>query len=280
MTQLTRTQIQALHAKVEACLAIADTRYGLRFDRSDINLTTTIPLRGRTGGTFGYRRFDNKNVTLKFHSVFYAENSDYLDQVVAHEVAHLVVWAMFTRNGVKVKPHGREWQGVMVAFGVVPDTRHNYSCENLTTKTGNTVPYTCGCTDKVHDIGVIRHANIMKHSKRFTCRQCRQVIVGPGRTAAKPVESLSDILGTAAINKRINKVITDSRKPKRKAARHPCMTRPAPTTGTKFAMAMAVFTRSARLGQLRNETVTNIALELGTNFKNASTYYSRCQKAA
>ena len=50
-----------------------------------------------------------------------AQNPQYFSMVLIHELAHLITTA---RHG-RVKPHGREWQQLMIAAGENPTVRHS-----------------------------------------------------------------------------------------------------------------------------------------------------------
>ena len=50
-----------------------------------------------------------------------AQNSQYFGTVLIHELAHLVASARYGR----VKPHGKEWQQLMIAAGENPMVRHS-----------------------------------------------------------------------------------------------------------------------------------------------------------
>eukprot|EP00095_Tigriopus_kingsejongensis_P012412 snap_masked-scaffold312_size212576-processed-gene-0.0 protein:Tk12412 transcript:snap_masked-scaffold312_size212576-processed-gene-0.0-mRNA-1 annotation:"s-adenosylmethionine synthetase" len=98
---------------------------------------------------------------------FSAENPEaFLQEVVPHEVSHLIV---FARYG-KVRPHGKEWQAVMQqVFGVVPNTTHSFDISSVQ---GETFTYQCGC-DQLK-LSIRRHNKVQRQQAQYFCRRCKQ----------------------------------------------------------------------------------------------------------
>ena len=84
-----------------------------------VNPKIVFDLRGQAAGQANYLknkiRF-NRDLLEKF-------TDEFVSQTVPHEFAHLVAYAKF---GPRIKPHGAEWQLVMVALGVKPARTHNF----------------------------------------------------------------------------------------------------------------------------------------------------------
>ena len=84
-----------------------------------VNPEVVFDLRGQAAGQANYLknkiRF-NRDLLEKF-------TDEFVSQTVPHEFAHLVAYAKFGR---RIKPHGSEWQSVMVALGVKPVRTHNF----------------------------------------------------------------------------------------------------------------------------------------------------------
>ena len=53
-------------------------------------------------------------------ALFESENAELFREVVCHEAAHVAVYLL---HGRRVRPHGREWQQLVVAAGYPPTTR-------------------------------------------------------------------------------------------------------------------------------------------------------------
>lgn len=92
---------------------------------------------------------------------------EFLVQTVGHEIAHLVAHKILGSLG-----HDKGWKMIMRLFGLEPKRCHNYNMEGVTVKTRKTVSYSCGCPEKTHEIGIVRHKNILKGSI-FQCCKCK-----------------------------------------------------------------------------------------------------------
>lgn len=151
---------QQLFERVETCYRLAEHAFQCQLPRPQILFNQG----GKTAGSAVLQLN-----TLRFHPKIFAQNHDhYLTHVVAHEVAHLVVWQRYG----KVAPHGRQWQHVMTEVFKLPATRtHSYDTSNLGIKT---VSYQCPCS--TIDFTMRRHNNVLKGT-RYLCRRCRKEFV-------------------------------------------------------------------------------------------------------
>ncbi|MGF1739027.1 SprT family zinc-dependent metalloprotease [Photobacterium satsumensis] len=106
---------------------------------------------------------------VRFNPVLLKENPEaFLNEVVPHEVAHLVVFKLFG----KVRPHGREWQVIMQeVFGVAPRTTHSFDVSSVQ---GQTFLYRCQCSE--HLMTVRRHNKVQRGQAHYRCRQCGQTL--------------------------------------------------------------------------------------------------------
>lgn len=104
---------------------------------------------------------------LRFNLVFFANGyAHYLEQIVAHEVAHLVAFHIF---GKRIRPHGKEWEEVMVKIFGLPALRcHSY---DLSTTGRYPYIYNCGCSDKKNFFSTTRHRRACK-GIIYMCRSC------------------------------------------------------------------------------------------------------------
>jgi len=69
-------------------------------------------------------------------------SAEWRDNVVAHELAHLIVYWRKVRGDYgrrRIMPHGPEWQDVMRAMGYVPRTTHSVDTTGLTRRRRGTV---------------------------------------------------------------------------------------------------------------------------------------------
>ncbi|NRA84256.1 MAG: SprT family zinc-dependent metalloprotease [Gammaproteobacteria bacterium] len=151
---------QLLLARVEQCYRLAEAA----LDKKLVKPTVLFNQRGRIAGSALLQRH-----TLRFHPKIYLQNQQhYLTHVVAHEVAHLIVWQCYGR----VAPHGKEWQTIMTAVFKLPAERtHSYDTDNLGIKTFD---YQCGC--QIIKLSTRRHNNALKGTK-YICRGCRNQLI-------------------------------------------------------------------------------------------------------
>lgn len=107
---------------------------------------------------------------IRLNPVLLSENgSAFVQQVVPHELAHLLVYQQFGR----VAPHGKEWKMVMETVLGVP--AHTYHCFDTTSVQGERFQYRCAC--QTHALSLRRHQAITQHRRQYLCRQCKQVLV-------------------------------------------------------------------------------------------------------
>ncbi len=130
-------------------------------------------LRGTTAGQGGYFS-DEQGFGVKFNLHLLNENwQDYLDETIAHEVAHVVVTAQYKHsNGRRPKPHGREWQMVMRnVFNTEPQRTHDYDVAACRVRTVKRYKYKCSC--RTHMLTSIRHNRILRGEQVYHCRSCK-----------------------------------------------------------------------------------------------------------
>ncbi|WP_261857768.1 SprT family zinc-dependent metalloprotease [Photobacterium sanguinicancri] len=145
-------------AKVEHCILHANQRLQKRFVIPTINFTQ----RGRIAGSARLQGWE-----VRFNPVLLEENPQaFLNEVVPHEVAHLITFKLFGR----VRPHGKEWQTIMTqVFGIPARTTHSFDVSSVQ---GKTFPYQCQCSQ--HQLTVRRHNKVARGQASYHCRQCRQ----------------------------------------------------------------------------------------------------------
>ena len=104
-------------------------------------------IRGKTAGMALLQSWE-----LRFNPVLLDENLEaFLQEVVPHEISHLLAFAKFGR----VRPHGKEWKTLMHEyFNVPPKTSHSFDVSSVL---GKTFPYQCECGPF--------HFSIRRHNK-------------------------------------------------------------------------------------------------------------------
>lgn len=129
---------------------------------------TTYPLiafnqRGRTAGVAYLERWE-----IRLNPILLIENSDdFIREVIPHEYAHLLVFALFG----KVQPHGKEWQMMMTQIMGLPANRtHQFNTDNSVTRKYQRFSYRCECKD--HALTSIRHNRIQAGKAQYHCKSC------------------------------------------------------------------------------------------------------------
>lgn len=149
-----------LHSKVASCYTLAEQYYLKSFPRPAL----LINLRGLSAGVAELQK--NR---LRFNAVLLQENERaFLNEVVPHEVAHLLAWQLYGRS---IRPHGVEWQQIMQqVFQLTPTRTHAFDVKRAA-KLG--YKYTCHCKGKEHALTLKRH-NLIKGGRQYICLACKR----------------------------------------------------------------------------------------------------------
>ncbi|AZG72041.1 SprT family zinc-dependent metalloprotease [Shewanella livingstonensis] len=152
-------QLQIL-AKIETDYQLAEHYFKRPFSRPSVHFS----LRGKSAGTAHLQA--NK---LRFNPVLLAENPEvFVNEVVPHEISHLLCFHLFG----KVKPHGKEWQSVMLTtFNIAPKTTHQLNTQSVS---GQQFEYFCGC-GSIH-LTIRRHNRVVRGQTQYRCRRCQQTL--------------------------------------------------------------------------------------------------------
>ncbi|PVZ83364.1 SprT family zinc-dependent metalloprotease [Serratia sp. S1B] len=116
--------------------------------------------RGTSAGTAWLQSWE-----IRLNPVLLLENQQpFIDEVVPHELAHLLVFRHFGR----VAPHGQEWRWMMEQVLQVSARRtHRFEISSVQSKT---FPYRCACQQ--HQLTLRRHNRVMRGESEYRCRQC------------------------------------------------------------------------------------------------------------
>ncbi|MDH2926421.1 SprT family zinc-dependent metalloprotease [Lonepinella koalarum] len=142
--------------RLSACLQLAETHFQRQFPKPAVS----YDVRGLKAGV----AYLQQNL-IKLNRTLLLENpNEFIHQVVPHELAHLLVYQLFGR----VKPHGKEWQGLMQnLFHLPADTCHQFDVQSVQ---GKTYAYDCGC--QIHQLSQRRHHKMMRESAVYFCKFC------------------------------------------------------------------------------------------------------------
>ena len=172
---------QQTEIAVFACLAEAGKYYQQSFPIGNIR----FDLKGRSAGQVRFpfaQKSSSENLpVLRFNAALLEQNRDaFIEEVVPHECAHIVVYHLFHQSGrlkkYRPKPHGIEWQTVMRdVFKLDARVTHNFT---VATAPSKVFLYKCACDGKQHQLSLIRHNKMTRGAVRYLCKRCGDQLVG------------------------------------------------------------------------------------------------------
>lgn len=143
---------------------VANRELKLNLEAIDVR----FDLRGKSSGMFVVHR---GHVYIRYNEIIFSSYFvESLNNTIAHEVAHYVVYAKSPRK--RFLPHGKEWKSVMSIFGVAPEVTSKYNISFLPLKQQKRHDYECSCMK--HQISTTRHNKMIKNVAVYHCRKCKQ----------------------------------------------------------------------------------------------------------
>ncbi|WP_437889350.1 SprT family zinc-dependent metalloprotease [Phytobacter sp. V91] len=160
-TRLPIATQQAIMRSLREKLALANSKLERNYPLPKL----VYQQRGTAAGTAWLNHWE-----IRLNPVLLVENEQaFIDEVVPHELAHLLVWKHFGR----VPPHGKEWKWMMESVLGVPARRtHQFELESVRR---NTFPYRCKCQQ--HQLTVRRHNRVMRGEATYRCVHCGETLV-------------------------------------------------------------------------------------------------------
>ena len=148
---------QLVIQKVEQCIVHASACFGRNFVLPKISFNQ----RGKIAGCARLQINE-----LRFNPVLLCDNVDaFIEEVVPHEVCHLLAYTLFG----KVRPHGKEWQGLMLElFELKGQTYHQMDVSKVK---GKSFKYQCECGPI--ELSIRRHNKVVRGVQTYICRKCK-----------------------------------------------------------------------------------------------------------
>ncbi|MGO4892468.1 SprT family zinc-dependent metalloprotease [Flavobacterium sp. W21_SRS_FM6] len=152
---------QQITQRVEECMELACKGLQRQFAMPTIKFNQ----RGKIAGSA--RLHLNE---LRFNPVLLMDNVEhFLSDVVPHEICHLISFQLFGR----VRPHGKEWQALMVElYGIKP---HPYHAMDVSKVTGKKFSYRCSCGPV--ELSIRRHNKVVRKQQQYRCLKCGTQLV-------------------------------------------------------------------------------------------------------
>ncbi|WED22213.1 SprT family zinc-dependent metalloprotease [Vibrio sp. JC009] len=165
MNKLAEQKYKDIQDKLSWCVHRAEVAFQRSFELPSVN----FKLRGKAAGKAYLQASE-----IRLNRVLFEENyTAFINEVIPHEVAHLVTFQVFG----KVRPHGKEWQMVMEkVFGIPAKTTHSFEVISVQ---GKTFEYQCSCEQ--YALSIRRHNKVQRKQANYICKSCRQPLLFTGK---------------------------------------------------------------------------------------------------
>ncbi len=146
------------------------------FDAKIKPVDIVFDLKGRNAGMYRVKQqgrlFSRQyKREIRYNPFIFAKYfEDNVNTTVPHEVAHYITDIIY---GLKnIKPHGKEWKGIMQAFGANASVTARYDLTGIPLKKQKLFTYHCACRE--HQLSSTRHNRIVRNNGQYHCRKCQQ----------------------------------------------------------------------------------------------------------
>lgn len=150
---------------------VLETKKVIAYANTKFGLSLNPVIKYCTGTSAGWARGISE---LKFNTILAQENRSIFHETIKHEVAHLVVNAMYNYNNNRfvrtVKSHGKEFMNTVRELGGNPSRYHNMDLTNSRVRT--TKIYQAHCPCQVHMVT----KKTMEKLAFYVCKKCKCVL--------------------------------------------------------------------------------------------------------
>ena len=244
---LTLAQKSEIYTRVDHFISIASDAYNIELEGPHVRFDK----RGTTGGTANCSLNE-----LNFNAGLMLDNWDeYLNQIIPHEVAHLVKGAVYgtERKGELMRSHGTYWQRIMRQFGIEPDRSHNMDISKVQQPKRKFV-YECKCCSIEFVLSSVKHNRIVRGHSNFT--HC-------GGETIVFVKALGKMTTMEA-----------------RSHKMPGFIKKAPKAGTKIAHALVIYKAMVvdDVRSSRQDVISALSNSMQITRHAAAGYYQNCKK--
>jgi SprT protein len=162
--------IEETHAYIEQAVSL--------FDFNNKKVDINFNLKGRAAGMYRVSRRHGWPLTrtkreIRYNGLIFSKFfEDNINSTIPHEVAHYISDVIYGLNNIK--PHGKEWKKIMLAFGADAAVTATYDLSGIPLKKQSLHTYQCHCRE--HQLTATRHNKINKHRYQYYCKSCKQVL--------------------------------------------------------------------------------------------------------